>query len=161
MELTKQQKTGMVVAALAVAALGVDRFVLGASGPATASAQVAGPVVGMAEIDSARFTLDSKPTNTFAQQLERFAARHNIEPQDGVPDAFGVEVEAEEQVWKVSAVIGNGKRGAVKIGDKIIPVGTDHEGAVLLRVDSEGGIFSKGGREFRALIDRPVPRSGR
>ncbi len=153
MELSKQQKTGMVIAALAVGALGIDRFVLGSGGPAVASAQAVLPEVVEAASPQA---VSAKKGVTFAQQLEQFAANNSIDPQAGVPNLFG-----DEKVWTVTAVIGNGQRGAVRIGKDLIRVGEDYEDAKLLRVDRDGGIFEKAGREFRAPLSRPRPQNGR
>ena len=153
MELNKQQKTGMVIAALAVAALGVDRFALGGGGPATASAQA---VLPDAIETASPQAVAAKSGITFAQQLERFAESNNIDPEAGVPNVFGDDAE-----WAVTAVIGNGQRGAVRIGTKLIRVGQAYEDAVLVRVDGAGGIFAKAGREFRVPLDHSLSRNGR
>ena len=93
---------------------------------------------------------------TFAQQLERFARSNNIDPEAGVPDLFGDDAE-----WSVTAVIGNGQRGAVRIGTKLIRVGQAYEDAVLVRVDGDGGIFAKAGREFRVPLENALSGNGR
>ncbi len=153
MELNKQQKTGMVIAALAVAAFGVDRLVLGGGGPATASAQAVLPD----EVEAASHqAVAAERGITFAQQLERFARSNNIDPEAGVPDLFGDDAE-----WSVTAVIGNGQRGAVRIGTKLIRVGQAYEDAVLVRVDGDGGIFAKAGREFRVPLENALSGNGR
>lgn len=153
MELNKQQKTGMVIAALAVAALGIDRMFLGGGGPATASAQAVLPDVVEAASPQA---VAAKSGVTFAQQLERFAQRNNIDPEAGVPNVFGADAE-----WTVTAVIGNGRRGAVRIGTQLVRVGQAYEDAVLVRVDGSGGIFAKAGREFRVPLENALASNGR
>ncbi|MFG0258930.1 MAG: hypothetical protein ACF8LK_01145 [Phycisphaerales bacterium JB041] len=154
MELNTKQKSGILVAALAVAVLGVDRFVLGAGGPATATAQVVAPEAEAAVTPAAVAAVKSGAA--FAQKLERFADRNHIDPEAGIPDAFG-----DAEVWTVTSVLGNGERGAVRIGNKLIRVGQQYEDAVLVRVDREGGVFSKAGREFRAMLVRPNLTKGR
>jgi|GEM_PF-3236336 len=154
MELNTKQKSGILVAALAVAGLGVDRFVLGGSGPATASAQVLMPEAEAEAVPQAVASV--KAGTAFAQKLERFADRHHIDPEAGIPDAFG-----DAEVWTVTSVVGNGERGAVRIGNSLIRVGQQYEDAVLVRVDREGGVFAKSGREFRAELIRPTMPNGR
>lgn len=154
MELNTKQKSGILVAALAVAALGVDRFVLGGSGPATASAQVLVPEAEDAALPQA--VVKATTVAAFAQKLEKFADRHHIDPEAGIPDAFG-----DAEVWTVTSVLGKGERGAVRIGNTLIRVGEQYEDAVLVRVDREGGVFAKAGREFRASLVRPAMHNGR
>lgn len=154
MELNTKQKSGVLVAALAVAALGVDRFVLDGAGPATATAQVVVPETDAAALPKTVAT--SASGAAFAQKLERFADRHHIDPEAGIPDAFG-----DAEVWTVTSVLGKGERGAVRIGNTLIRVGERYEDAVLVRVDREGGVFAKSGREFRATLVRPAMHNGR
>ena len=154
MELNTKQKSGILVAALAVAALGLDRFVLGGSGPASASAQVLVPEAEAAALPQTAGTVKSEAS--FAQKLERFADRHHIDPEAGIPDAFG-----DAAVWTVTSVLGKGERGAVRIGNTLIRVGERYEDAVLVRVDREGGVFAMSGREFRAELIRPTMPNGR
>ena len=153
MELNSKQKAGALVAAIAVVALGVDRFVLGGNGPASASAQVLAPEAEAAAVTQ---TDVSKSGTTFAQQLEQFAARNHIDPDAGIPDAFG-----DAEVWTVTAVMGNGDQGAVRIGNEMVRVGSLYRDAILVRVDRDGGVFSRFGREFRAALVRPGLRQDR
>lgn len=150
MQLTKQQKAGVAVAALAVAALGVDRFLLRPAGPAAAAAQTAAAVSAEAAPPDAGGVMTVSAGPTFAQRLEAYAQQRQIEPGAGVPDLFGREV------WRVSAVIGQGENGAVRLGDDLVRVGQIYKGATLLSVDRNGGTFRKSGHVFRAEIDRPV-----
>ncbi|MFG0243770.1 MAG: hypothetical protein ACF8R9_13370 [Phycisphaerales bacterium JB054] len=154
MELNTKQKSGILVAALAVAALGVDRFVLGGAGPAAAAAQVLVPEAETAALPQAVTTV--KADTAFAQKLERFAERHHIDPEVGIPDAFG-----DAEVWTVTSVLGNGERGAVRIGKDLVRVGETYQDAVLVRVDRHGGVFAKSGREFRAALRVPALPKGR
>lgn len=147
MEMTTKQKTGAAVALLAVAALGVDKLLLGGGGPATASAQAVLPEAGTL---TAPQIISVKQQQTFAQELERFAVQNQIDPLTDVPDAFG-----EEEVWIVTSVMGKGDRGAVRIGDSLVRVGQSYQDAQLVRVDRDGAVFLRGGREFRAVLKRP------
>ncbi len=152
MELNRQQKAGMVIAALAVAALGVDRFVLGSGGPATASAQADVSVV----LTTAAVQLaTTKHSETLAGRLDKFAAQQQIDPSKSVPDLFG-----SEEVWTVSSLFGSGNRAGVRIGEKIVRVGQVYRGATLVRVSRQGATFSKAGREIFAPMDRPMSING-
>lgn len=154
MELNTQQKAGMVVAALALAALGVDRFVLGGGGPATASAQADVPVVVTAAVTQGA---PIQRGESLAGRLATFADQQRLDPAGGVPDLFG----GEEEVWKVSSIYGTGTRGGVRIGETLIPVGQAYQGATLVRVTRGGAVFSKAGREVFAPIDIPDSIQGR
>lgn len=151
MNLNTRQKTGMLVAAIAVGALGLDRFAFG-GGPATASAQSAEPLaVETAYTPAAR----TESQVTFAQRLERFAQRESVNPNEGVPDGFG------ETGWVVSSVIGSGEKGAVRIGKHLIRVGGTYEDGTLLRVDRDGAVFLRAGREYRAPLERALAADAR
>ncbi len=147
MELNRQQKAGMVVAALALTALGVDRFVLGSGGPATASAQ--------AEVQEAMTTpavqlVSTQHGDSLAKRLDTFANQQEIDLGQGVPDLFG-----NEEVWTITSLFGTGTRGGVRIGEKMIRVGQLYRDAKLVRVNRDGAYFSKAGKEFFAPLDRP------
>jgi hypothetical protein len=114
MQLTKQQKAGMAAAALAVGVLGVDRFVLGTGGPASASAQqavVVGADAVQAEGPKPKAQAESGPT--FAQRLDGFASARGIDPTRADVGLFGT---AAPEVWTASAVIGVGQGGRCELG---------------------------------------------
>ena len=152
MKFNNRQRAGALVAVLCVAALGVDRFVLGVGGPASASAAGAietfeGPVLPA----TAPKSVAVAPTDSLANRLQDFAISESLDPADSVPNLFG---EAE---WKVQAVFGSGTRGGVRVGDKTVLVGKQWEaaGATLERVTRTGAFFSRGGREFFVPLDQP------
>jgi hypothetical protein len=148
MQLTKQQKAGMAAAALAVGVLGVDRFVLGTGGPASASAQqavVVGADAVQAEGPKPKAQAESGPT--FAQRLDGFASARGIDPTRADVGLFGT---AAPEVWTASAVIGVGQGGALRIGERLVRVGETYRGAELVSVDRRGGVFREGERVFRA-----------
>jgi hypothetical protein len=148
MELTKQQKAGALIAALALAALGVDRLFLGGGGPATASAQNLPPEAPLVTTTAARPAAGT-PQNSLASRLTEFAAAEALDPSTDVPDLFS------QSRWTLRGVFGEGARGGVKIGETLIYVGGEYGGAKLLRVSREGATFSKAGREFFVTLERP------
>ncbi len=153
MEFNKQQKVGVVVAAVALGVLGVDRFVLGAGGPASASAQDALP--GMQPVALSSPATPAGADTSLAHRLEQFAQREQINPAQGMPDLFG------GSVWEIKSVFGAGTRGGVRIGEDLIRVGQEFRGATLVGVSRDEAVFRKSGREFRVPIDRPEPGQDR
>lgn len=153
MEINKQQKVGVVVAAVALGVLGVDRFVLGAGGPASASAQDALP--GMQPVALSEPMTPSGANDSLAARLEQFAQQEQLNPGQGMPDLFG------GGVWEIRSVFGTGTRGGVRIGEDLIRVGQEFRGATLVGVSREEAVFRKSGREFRVPIDRPEQRQDR
>lgn len=152
MELNRQQRVGMAVAAIALAALGVDQFVLGGGGPATASAQVGAPgILPVSAVQDAR----QEASSMLALRLDEFAASERVDPSAGVPDVFG------GSQWRITAVVGLGQRGAVRIDDELVRVGQVYNGAVLTSVSRTGAVFTKAGREINVSIDGPESGKGR
>jgi len=147
MKVNTQQKVGMVVAAVALGLLGVDRFVLGTGGPASASAQASEP--GLQPLTGVSGSSPAVRTVSLAGRLESFAAGQEISPSGGMPDLFG------GQAWEIRSVFGAGERGGVRIGTDLIRVGGEFRGASLVRVERDGATFSKAGREFRIPLQRP------
>jgi hypothetical protein len=144
MNSTRRQRVGMAVAATALAALGVDRFVLGIGGPATASAQVVAPETPeAAAVESA---LKQGGGTSLARRLDDFAARQELDLSGGVPDVFGGEK------WTVKSVFGSGVRGGVRIGKDLVRVGQEYRGARLVGVTRTGATFAKSGREFHVPL---------
>lgn len=147
MEFNKQQKVGVVVAAVALGVLGVDRFFLGAGGPASASAQDTLP--GMQPVAHSGPMMPTGADDSLATRLEQFARQEQLNPGQGMPDLFG------GSVWEIKSVFGAGTRGGVRIGQDLIRVGQEFRGATLVGVSREEAVFRKSGREFRVPIDRP------
>lgn len=151
MKLNNRQRAGALIAALAVAALGVDQFILGGTGPATAAAQSAAPTAENVQV-VAQTGVPTQKVRSLAHRLDQFAAAEDLNPGGAVPDLFGKEQ------WKVQSVFGTGtERGGVRVGGKTVTIGGTHEGAKLVRVTREGAYFSRGGREFFIELDRPEP----
>ncbi|MCC7390271.1 MAG: hypothetical protein IT431_16065 [Phycisphaerales bacterium] len=148
MELTKQQKAGALIAALALSALGVDRLLLGGGGPASASAQDLASAAPLVDTTAARPAAGA-PSNSLASRLAEFADAEALDPSTDVPDLFS------QSRWTLRGVFGEGVRGGVKIGDELVHVGGEYAGAKLLRVSRTGATFSKAGREFFVALEVP------
>lgn len=153
MLITKRQKAGSLVAALALLALGADRFILGGGGPATASAQNLLPEPSI-EPPQPGLPATAPPKDTLASRLAQYAAEQGIDPEGGVPDLFS------QEGWQILAVFGEGTRGGVKIDDRIVRVGGQYDGATLVSVSRQGATFSKAGQEFFVAFEPPALGSG-
>lgn len=154
MALTKQQKAGTALAALALVALGVDKLFLGGGGPATASAQDVLPITPAATQAGVQ-TASTVPGDLLAARLTAFARTESIDPSSGVPDLFSPDE------WKIQSIFGMGSRGGVTIGEQIVNVGGTYDGATLVRVSRDGATFTRLGKEFFVGVEQPRLSSGR
>lgn len=139
MALSNSRKASIGVLTLALAALAVDRFVLGGGSPQ--AAQAAGvPGTTAAGLPVAG-TATRAEGNTLSIRFDALARVETLDPL-AVPDVFDV------QAWRLSALVGTGAKGGVIINNALVAVGQDYQGARLLSVSKDGAEFARNGHRF-------------
>lgn len=161
MNLTRQQKASFGVLAVALAAFGADRLLLGGGGLSQARADPI-PVV----TDAAGTPLAVAPVRAavnaprLAERLESLAMA-NPGLMEQIPDILNTGEVAHN--WVISSVIGQGDAGMVLINGQMVRVGETFgaSGAVLKSVHREHAVFVEGGQELIVPVRKSAESQNR